>query len=68
MEQKTFIQLRNETPNQFHKLFYEVVSRFHDYDYEFTLTQMSDDLKNIIEQCKKEIDGSERISTKNNHN
>ena len=64
MPKKTFEQLKGETQNNFHKLYYEILSRFHQHDYNLAYSQMSDDLKIIIKNCKTEIENdSKRVCT-----
>ncbi len=50
-----FATLRNETPFPFRKLYYEILNRFHPHDYDLALSQMSEDLRKIIEDCTKQI-------------
>ena len=50
-----FAKLRNETPFPFRKLYYEILNRFHPYDYDLALSEMSEDLREIIESCTKSI-------------
>ena len=52
----SFYKLMRETKDPFRKLFYEILSRYHHDDFDLAVSQMSVELKQIIIDCKKEID------------
>lgn len=55
---ETFAQKIHKADKPFHKLYYEILSRFHSWDYEKALESMSLDLRKIIEDCTQEIQSS----------
>lgn len=55
---ETFAQKIHKTDKPLHKLYYEILSRFHTWDYEKALQNMSADLRKIIEDCTQEIHSS----------
>lgn len=59
---ETFAQKKHKTDNPFHKLYYEILSRFHAWDYEKALDSMSADLRVIIENCTQEMIREGRLS------
>ena len=52
----SFKELMGETKDPFKKLFYEILSRYHHDDFYLAVSEMSAELKQIIINCKKEID------------
>jgi len=52
----SFYKLMRETKDPFHKLFYEILSRYHRDDFYLAVSGMSAELEQIIMDCKKEID------------
>jgi len=48
---KTFEELRNEADEPLIKLYYEILSRFHTHDYKESIDSMSENTRQIIEDC-----------------
>ena len=51
-----FTRKRDEAVNPFHKLYYEVLDRFHPEETDKAFEVMSETLRTIMTACKKEID------------
>ena len=54
--ENNFQKLMRENKDPFRKLFYEILSRYHRDDFDLAISEMQVGLKQIIIDCKKEID------------
>jgi hypothetical protein len=56
MENSTkFIKMRDQSTDPFLKLYFEILSRFHDYDYEKATAAMNEELRVIIDKCTEHM-------------
>lgn len=60
---KFFVSYRNEAPDPFVQLYYDILSRFHVNDYNKALEGMSDKMRQIIIACSNEVHSKELPTT-----